>query len=176
MAAQVVLNNQESTYGSPYGYYTVTLTPSGRTKDSVTIRCDVSAHLQLAGSHTVYGVTCGLYIGGAWHDFTLIPADTMWQGTAPITASTTIAIAGLGVAQTSITGIQFRAIDGNSAYEGPSLSATACYDLAIDMYGGIAHIKANGVWSDALPWVNDNGEWKQAIPWVNDNGTWKIGV
>lgn len=131
MTSQVVLNNRESTYGSPYGYYTVTLTPSNRTTNSVTVKCNVSAHLLASNSYTNYGVTCGLYIGGTWHDFTLVSYGTPWQGTSPISASTIITVSGLTASQTSITGIKFRAIDGASEYEGPSLSATNCSDLAI---------------------------------------------
>ncbi len=176
MVAQVVLNEKQSTYGGPYGYYTVTLTPSARTKDSVKVLCSVTAHLAYSDSNTQYGVTCGLYIGGAWREFTLVPYGTWWEGTSPISTSATFTVGGLSVTQTSITGIQFRAIDGASPYEGPSLSATACSNLAIDMFGGVAHINVDGAQKEAIPWVNVDGTWKQAIPWVNADGTWKVSV
>lgn len=176
MAAQVVLNEKRSTYGSPYGYYTVTLTPSERKANSVEVKCTVSAHLAADNSFTGYGVKCGLYIGDDFHEFTLVAKGTEWRGTSPISASTTVKVSGLSVAQTTITGIKFRAIDGYGADSGPSLSATKCSNLTIDMYGGVAHINDGGTQKEAIPWVNDGGTWKQAIPWVNDNGTWKIGV
>ena len=164
MVPQVMLNEQQSTYGGPYGYYTVTLTPSNRTTNSVVVKCDVTAHLQLAGSYTQYGVTCGLYIGGAWHDFTLVSRGTMWQGTGNISTSTTITVTGLTASQTSITGIYFRAIDGASEYEGPSLSSTACPALAI--------ISANGAstWSLSSTSVNVDGTLTASItPVVSTN-------
>lgn len=176
MTSQVVLRDMQSTYSGPYGYYTVTLTPSGRTKDSITIKCDVTAYFKYADSKTQYGVTCSLYIGGAWHDFTLVPYGTWWQGTAPVSASVTIAVSGLSVTQTIITGIQFKATDGSGVPEGPTLNPTSCSDLTIDMYGGVAHINVDGSQKEAIPWVNVDGVWKQAIPWGNADGTWKVSV
>lgn len=41
---------------------------------------------------------------------------------------------------------------------------------------GVARIKINGIWKQAIPWVKVNGVWKQAIPFVKVNGTWKIGT
>ena len=164
MVPQVMLNEQQSTYGGPYGYYTVTLTPSNRTTNSVVVKCDVTAHLQLAGSYTQFGVTCGLYIGGAWHNFILVPYGTMWQGTENISTSTTITVTGLTASQTSITGIYFRAIDGASEYEGPSLSSTACPALAI--------IGANdaSTWSLSSTSVNVDGTLTASItPVVSTN-------
>lgn len=176
MAAQVVLKEKKSTYGSPYGYYTVTLTPSDRTANSVTVKCTVSAHLAADNSSTQFGVKCGLYFGDKFHEFVLVEYGTWWRGSASISKSTTVTVSGLTVAQTTITDIKFRAVAGDGASVGPSLSATKCSNLTIDMYGGVAHINDGGTQKEAIPWVNDGGTWKQAIPWVNDNGTWKIGV
>lgn len=136
MASQIVLNEKQSTYGGPYGFYTVTLTPSNRTSNSVTLKCDVSAHLQYGDSWTQMGVTCGLYVGGAWHNFVLVPYGMMWHGTTPTTTSTTITVTGLTESQTSITGIQFRAQDSTDPYGGPSLNATSCSNLSIDSFNG----------------------------------------
>lgn len=172
MAAQIVLSNKQSTYGSPYGFYTVTLEPSGRTKDTVTVKCTVSAHLQYDASETQYGVTCGLYIGGAWHEFTLVKYGTWWEGTTPISASATFEVSGLSVAQTVIDGIKFKATAGDGATSGPSLSATACSDLTFDMFGGLAAINIDGVWRQALPWLNVDGVWKMVMPWVRLGYKW----
>lgn len=176
MAGQVVLNNKESTYGGPYGYYTVTLTPSNRTANSVTVKCDVSAYLKYSDSYTQYGVTCGLYIGGKWHDFILVPYGTYWQGTTPISASTTITVSGLTATQTSITGIKFRAIDGASESEGPSLSSTSCSNLTIatsETGTGSTHINVGGAWKAATVYINVSGTWKEATPYMNVDGVWK---
>ena len=99
MASQVVLNNKQSTYSGPYGFYTVTLTPSNRTANSVTIKCDVSAHLQYDDSYAGFGVTAGIMLGGVWYDFTLAGKGTLsdgtaWIGTDPIYASKTITLSG----------------------------------------------------------------------------------
>jgi hypothetical protein len=182
MAAQIVLNEKKSTYGSPYGFYTVKLTPSGRTKDSVTVKCDVSAHLQYPESFTGHKVTCGLYIGGKWVDFVIYSGGgvvyedgsdngKLWKGTSAKTASKSIDVSGLSAVQKVITGIKFRAISQSSG--GPQLNATACDDISIDRYGGIGYVGDDA----ALCWVNSAGEWqKNTLPWVNDNGTWKEGV
>lgn len=181
MAAQVVLNEKKSTYDSPYGFYTVTLTPYNRTKDSVDITCDVSAHLQYATSWTGYKVTCGLRIGGGeWTDFVIYAGGgtetngKAWKGTTPRTASTTVTVSGLSVTQTKVADIEFRAIRQTAG--GPQLNATDCSDLTIDMYGGLAHINVDGEWKEALTWVNVDGTWKMALPWVNAGGTWKMGI
>lgn len=178
MTAQVVLNEQKSTYDSPYGFYTVTLTPSNRTMDSVDIKCDVSAHLQFDDSWTGYRVTCGLCIGdGEWADFVLYAgggtADNgkAWKGTSPRTASTTITLTGLSAAQTTITGIKFRSICQNVG--GPQLNATDCADLSIDLYGGIANLNVDGAWVSALTWLNVDGVWKMVLPWVRDTDAWR---
>lgn len=166
MVAQVVLTEKKSTYGSPYGYYTVTLTPSSRTATSVTVKCTVSAHLAASNSFTGYGVTCGLYIGGSWHDFTLVASGTTWQGTTPISKSTTFTVSGLTESQTSITGIKFRAIDGQGASTGPSLSATSCSNLAIDYYTA-------PVQPDAPALADTSGI---AVPYIYINGSWVVAI
>lgn len=146
MASQIVLNERISTYGSPYGYWTVTLTPDSltRTANSITIKCDISAHLQYSTSYTGHWVKCGLYIGGTWTDFYIhdgggIKYDDgtdngkLWKGTAPKTASTTITVSGLTETQSLITDIKFRAVHQTGA-SGPALNATDCANLTIDYY------------------------------------------
>lgn len=177
MTAQVVLNEKQSTYGSPYGFYTVTLTPSDRTKDSVTVQCEVSAHLQYSGSWTGYKVTCALYIGGEWTEFVIYEGGgtetngKAWKGTTPRTVKKTITVTGLSAAQTKITDIKFKST--RSPVGGPQLDETECADLAIDLYGETANINVDGVWTVALPWVNVDGEWRTCIPWGNDKHTWR---
>ncbi len=176
MAAQIVLEDQQSTYGGPYGFYTVTLEPSNRTLDSVTVKCTVSAHLKYDESNTQYGVKCYLHIGGGeddWHEFTLVPYGTWWTGTATKTASTTITVSGLSAAQTEIVGIKFKAVEGGGATSGPGLIPTACADLVIDMFGGIAAINIDGTWRAALPWLNVEGVWKMVMPWVRVGYKWR---
>lgn len=173
MTAQTVLSNKQSTYGGPYGFYTVTLTPSNRTMNSVTVKVKVTAHLQYDASYTEYGVKCSLYIGGAWHEFTLVAYGTAWQGTSPISATKTITVSGLSVAQTVIDGIKFKATAGDGETSGPSLKATGCSDLVIDLYGGFAHLNVDGAWTQALLWLNVNGTWRLVLPWVRGVGAWR---
>lgn len=181
MAAQIVLNEKKSTYGGPYGFYTVKLTPYNRTKDSVTVKCDVSAHLQYEGSYTGHKVTCGLYIGGKWVDFVIYSGGgvvyddgsdngKLWKGTSEKTASKSIDVSGLSAVQEVLTGIKFRAI--SQASGGPQLDATDCADITIDRYGGLGYVGGKA----ALTWRNVGGEWHNVLPWANDNGTWKEGV
>lgn len=175
MSSQIVLSEQKSTYGSPYGFYTLTLTPSNRTKDAVSVTCSVSAHLQYSDSYTGYGVTCAVYLLGAWHSFTLVNYGTNWSGTTPISASATFNVSGLSAAQTSISNIKFKAISGEGSTFGPTLNETDCSNLNIDMYGGIGYVTINGTPTPALVHVNVNGVWRLALPWNNVNGVWKQG-
>lgn len=177
MDAQIVLSEKKSTYGSPYGFYTVTLTPLNRTMNTVDVMCEVSAHLQYTDSRVGYKVTCGLYIGGEWTDFVIYGGGgnetngKMWTGTSPRTASKTVTVSGLSAMQDEITGIKFRSIRENVG--GPQLNATDCANIEIERYGSIGYVGDDA----ALCLVNNAGEWRQnALPWVNDNGTWKVGV
>lgn len=164
MTAQVVLNEKKSTYGGPYGFYTVTLTPSNRTANSVTVKCTVSAYLQYSDSHTGYGVKCGLYIGGKWNEFTLVSSGTTWEGTTPISKSATFTVSGLTDTQTSISGIKFKAVDG--AGGGPSLNSTNCSNLTIDYYTAPVQPEA--------PALADTSN--IAVPYIYTDGTWVIAM
>lgn len=173
MTAQTVLSEKQSTYGGPYGFYTVTLTPSNRTKNSVDVKVNVKAHLQYDASYHYVGVTCKLYIGGEEHEIVLAKNGYEWEGTTPISVTKTITVNGLTVAQTVISGIKFKATSGGGATDGPSLKETACADLAIDLYGGFAHLNVDGEWKQALFWLNVDGEWKLVLPWVRVGYTWR---
>lgn len=173
MTAQVVLEDKKSTYGGPYGYYTVTLTPAERAKNSVKVKFEVSAHLAENVSYTKLGVSCTLRIGGEAHTLTLVPYGEEWRGTGVRRKNVTFTVTGLDITQTKISGITFSALEGGGPTSGPSLSATNCADLLIDRYGGIAHIGKDG--RDALPWVKSDGAWHVAVPWGKDR-EWKVGV
>ncbi|MCI8348673.1 MAG: hypothetical protein HFE74_04445 [Firmicutes bacterium] len=126
-----ILSNKKSTYGSPYAFYTVDVTISERKETTAKVTFKVTAHLQYSESKTQYGMTCGLYIGGSWHDVTLVPKGTWWSGTGNKTASSTFTISGLTASQTSITGIQFRA---TSSDRSGTLTATGCSSVSIATY------------------------------------------
>lgn len=180
MASQIVLNEKQSTYGGPYGFYTVTLTPSSRTQNTVTVKCDVSAHLQFPSSFIGYAVTCGIYIGGKWTDFVIyegggtLDNGKAWMGTDPRTASATITVDGLSVTQTEIKSIKFRALVDPP--QGPQLDETGCADLTIDMFGGVCRVRSGGSYKAAIPYVKSGGSWKMALPYVKSGNSWKIGV
>ncbi len=38
------------------------------------------------------------------------------------------------------------------------------------------HIRINGVWKDAIPYVRINGQWKESIPYARVNNQWKEGI
>ncbi len=177
MSAQIVLNNKKSSYSSPNAWYTVTLTPLERTKDSVTIEYKISAHLEFSASETQYGMIGQLYVGGTWYDLTIVPYGTWWRGTAVKTVSKTITVSELSAAQREITGIRFKTKKGrDNLGTGAVLNATDCADLQIDPFGGIAHINVDGEWKQALTWLNVDGTWKMVLPWINAEGTWKMGI
>ena len=60
--AQTILSEKQSTGGSPYAFYTVEVTPSGRTANSVNLAVKVKSHLQYSSSYRGTGVTITAYL------------------------------------------------------------------------------------------------------------------
>ena len=51
MAYQKILDQKQSTYGSPYCIYTVEVQPSSRTENSVKLKVKVTSHLKYSDSY-----------------------------------------------------------------------------------------------------------------------------
>lgn len=62
-----------------------------------------------------------------------------------------------------------------NTYKNGNLIGNDSKTLEVRSYSGI-HIKINGVWKEAIPYVRINGAWKEAIPYIRINNTWKEGI
>lgn len=130
-----VLSWARSDYGSPYIYYTVSLTAYGRTANSVYVKAVVTSSLK-SGSwfYNGYGLMGSLYIGGSWHNVTLKRTSDRWKGACSNSASMTFTVSGLSESTASLTGIQFK-VSRTDGYDSSGImNARACSNLRISTY------------------------------------------
>lgn len=130
-----ILSKKKSSYGSPYAYYVVDATVSARTPSSVNVTAKVTANLQysssLLGTGNGFGLVAGIYVGGAWHTWTLKGESTSWSGTAKHSKSTSFTVSGLTAATASLTGVKFRCLRTSGAGKGSQLNETSCSNIAV---------------------------------------------
>lgn len=96
-----------------------------------------------------------------WKSFTL-EANTAWQKVTTLLVDAT-------------QDITFRLGDSHSVLVGgPTDFVQEITRVALISGGtGFARILVDGIYRQAIPFVNDNGEWKQAEPWAKLQGEWK---
>lgn len=179
-----ILSGKKSTYGSPYAYYTVAASPYSRTP--TTVNLSVTAYGALAnsasylGTGSGYGLVAGLYVGGAWHTWTMKSESVKWSGTTSNAASTAFTVYGLSAATTALTGISFRCLRTGSG-TAATLVSTGCSNLAISSvaatYGNVA--LAKGSVSQAVATATLSGlptavGYARTIDWYNGNT--KVGT
>ncbi len=125
MAAITLISKKKSTTGSPYAYYTFTAEEVSRTSTAISIKLTVTGWLQYSSSTfgTGLGLSAGVYIGGAWRNWTLKSTSSAWSGTTKHTQSTTVSIP-VSQSTTAFTGIQVRVRRTDSNGSSCKLSAT----------------------------------------------------
>ena len=130
--AQTILNEKKSTAGNPYAFFTVQVTPSNRTTNSVKLAITVKSHLQWSDSllGTGYTMTGYLKVNDTSYSITLKTSSEVWSGTTVYTATRTITINELDSATTSLTGVTFR-VAGESR-----LDETSCSNITIPSGNG----------------------------------------
>ena len=130
--AQTILNEKKSTAGNPYAFFTVQVTPSDRTTNSVKLAITVKSHLQWSDSllGTGYTMTGYLKVNDTSYSITLKTSSEVWSGTTVYTATRTITINELDSATTSLTGVTFR-VAGESR-----LDETSCSNITIPSGNG----------------------------------------
>ena len=130
--AQTILNEKKSTVGNPYAFFTVQVTPSNRTTNSVKLAITVKSHLQWSDSllGTGYTMTGYLKVNDTSYYITLKTSSEVWSGTTVYTATRTITINELDSATTSLTGVTFR-VAGESR-----LDETSCSSITIPSGNG----------------------------------------
>lgn len=133
---QTILNEQKSSVGSPYVFYTVKVEPSNRTTNEVDLYIEVTSHLQYSssslGTGSAYGIYGYLEVNGSEKQLTLKPTNESWSGTTNHTVSSTFKISGLEPTATSIPDVKFRAIRSNfSTKNAGYLSPVSCDNITI---------------------------------------------
>ena len=130
--AQTILNEKKSTAGNPYAFFTVQVTPSDRTTNSVKLAITVKSHLQWSDSllGTGYTMTGYLKVNDTSYSITLKTSSEVWSGTTVYTATRTITINEIDSATTSLTGVTFR-VAGESR-----LDETSCSNITIPSGNG----------------------------------------
>ena len=174
MAYQKILEDRESTYGSPYCVYTVEVQPSNRAENSVSLTVKVTSHLYASDSHlgNGYSLTGKLLIEDK--DAISIPIKSstkVWNGTtehtATKTATVTAGVLGATVALKAVFSVTSTA-PGNSS----GLNSTRCTNITIPVFTpttGI-HIDSESSLSKYRCYIDDGSTWAEYIPYI-DNGT-----
>ena len=130
--AQTILNEKKSTVGNPYAFFTVQVTPSDRTTNSVKLAITVKSHLQWSDSLLGEGYTMTGYlkVNDTSYYITLKTSSEVWSGTTVYTATRTITINEIDSATASLTGVTFR-VAGESR-----LNETSCSNITIPSGNG----------------------------------------
>ena len=135
-----ILDNQKSTGGSPYAYYTVWLTTSNRGLYTIKANVNVDAHLASSSSSLGTGQSMGLngYIvlnGKEYGPIELKETSESWSGTSTHSASASFTVDNLSVLQDTISNIKFRVSRTGTAEgdysRGAALSSTSCSNISI---------------------------------------------
>lgn len=143
-----LISNKKSTYGSPYGYHTITATETSRTSSKVTIKftakCKLAESSSWLGSGSV--LKAGVYIGGSWRTWTLKSSSATWSGTASHSASASFSISA-SASTTSLTGIKVRVLRTDSYGNACELTARTATNSSISIASSATYTityKANG--------------------------------
>lgn len=97
-----VISSKKSSVGSPYCYYTLTMTYSSRTATSVKVSWTLTAKLASSSSTMGYSLTAYVYAGGAYQKKSLKGTST-WTGTSAHTISGSFTVSGLSASTSSIS-------------------------------------------------------------------------
>lgn len=89
--------------------------------------------------------------------------NSSFTGATTMAASSPKTLTGLAPATTYYVQVQAVNAVGVSAWS-PAASVTTRPGI---------HVRINGVWRTAIPWVRVNGVWKQARAWTRVAGTWR---
>ena len=134
----VILNNKQSTAGSPYVFYTVDVEEisGSRTADTVQLKLKTTSHLQYAtstlGTGSGYSLTGYLKVNNTEYSIPIKSGSEAWSGTTNHVAQKTITITGLEPADTTLTGIKFRVVRGTGSTSSAGyLASTSCSNITI---------------------------------------------
>ena len=173
MAYQKILDQKQSTYGSPYCIYTVEVEPTNRTADGVTLNIKVSSHLKYSDSH--FGTGKGYYLTGHLTvlktdiPITIKTTDKSWSGTAVHTATASKSFSNIASTTTKLKAT-FSVTSGVSD-KACGLDTTTCSNIQIG--AAPAHgirIDTGSSFSTYRCYIDDGSNWVEYEPYI-DNGT-----
>lgn len=127
----VVLNNQKSTKGSPYAFYTLTLTASNRTATSVKISYTLKTHLQYSESSHGWALNAKIIVGGSATSVS-VKGIEKWSGTTVHTKEGSFIVSGLSASTTSLS--NSLEVTSPSKEAGATLTKTSGTALSISAY------------------------------------------
>lgn len=141
--ATEILKDKKSTHGSPFAYYSVSVEEVSRTPTTVKLKVTATGKLQYSsswlGTGTGYGLVAWLWVGGAWHSWTLKSSDTTWSGTTKHSKSKTIEVP--AAADVSELYAEFCVERSSTSYTAASLKSTTCKNIPItnvaEMYNDV---------------------------------------
>ncbi len=173
-----ILSKKQSNVGSPYVFYSVSLSTSERTTNSVKVKATITASLQYSQSWMGTGLILkgSLYIGGAWRSGTLKKSSDVWRGQTAHTVNMSFTVTGLSASTSSLTGIKFK-VDRTDTYSNAGeLRECSCKNMSISTYE--ASVPAT-YYLGASGYGTSSGKWhgptiKRAIASAQDfTATWK---
>ena len=164
-----VLSKKQSTYGSPYAFYTLSMTYSNRTSTSVKISYTLTTNLQYAESYinNGYGLKATIYAGSSSTTKTLKTTGESWSGTGNHTVTGSFTVTGLSSSTTSITtalkvdpvndfgdtASSLTKTSGSnlsiSSYSTPTVEQTPAAALADTSGIAVTYVYINGAWAVA---------------------------
>lgn len=122
-----------STAGSPECKYTLSMTPSSRTANSVYVSWSLTASLGSANSTMGFGLNATVYAGSDYQTKTLKGGET-WSGTSPHTISGGFTVDGLSKTTTSISTALAVSIGTPAGYGACTLGKTSGNNLSISAW------------------------------------------
>lgn len=141
-------SSAKSTYGSPYVYYTFTVSETSRTSSKVTLKFTVSSKLQYSSSSLSTGIvlSAGVYVGGSWHNWTIKSSGTTWSGTGSHSSSASFSIS-TAADTTKLSSIKVRVrrtdsygsagiLSAKSISSGISIASSATFTIKYNANGG----------------------------------------
>ena len=131
-----ILTKKQSNVGSPYVFYSVSLSTSGRTSNSVKVKATITASLQYSQSWMGTGLVLkgSLYIGKAWRSVTIKKSSAIWRGKTAHTVNMSFTVTGLSASTSSLTGIKFKVERTDIYSNAGELRECSCKNMSISTY------------------------------------------
>ena len=129
----VILNNQRSTYGNPYCYYTVEYTSvDNRTPTEVDVTFQVTSRLASGTLGSGVVLKAQIYAGGSWREeVTLKSSGETWSANQPKGKTFTLHIDNLNINMTTLS-TSFK-VTSNATGQAGGLIAVNCSDMSLPL-------------------------------------------